>query len=589
MRGIPYRQGLIKPHFEPQVPMTRAFAAPVVGLALFASAFTIPVAPSAPAPREQKQSSWPMLGGTPSRNNINLTDRNIPDNFDPEKDDGILWTSALGSRSFTQPIIAGGKIFVGTNNERPRNQRDVDMMGDPVDRGVLMCFDQRTGKFLWQAVHNKLPSGVNDWEKEGIASSPAVEGNRVYYVSNRAEVVCANANGRTGKIQGKPLEYLNFATKKLVSYDDEFDADIIWSLDMVKELNVFPHNLAVCPPLVVGDIVFVVTANGVDESHIKVPSPEAPSFIALDKNTGKLLWKDNSPGKNIMHGQWGIPSYTAEPVPMVMFPGGDGWLRAFDPPTGKLLWKFDGNPKNSLYELGGTGTRNDFVTVAPVVAGGRVFIGVGQDPEHSTGIGHLWCIDLAKAVEFGAKNKNRDVSPVDDNFDPKAEVNKNSALAWHFGGEDNRQWAPRDFKFGRTLSCACVVDEVLYIGELAGYVHCFDARTGKRYWVYDTKASIWSSPYYVDGKIYFGNDNGDLYIFKHMAKPDDLPDPDEVAQNAPNMKAARAIRRDVRKKIEEYILIHKAELDAPIRTTVSVAGGVLYVNTEKTLYAIARR
>ena len=573
-----------------QVTMTRTFAIPVVVLALFASVFTIPVAPSAPAPPEKKQTSWQMLGGTPSRNNVNLTDRNILDNFDPAEDDGVLWTSTLGSRSFTQPIIAEGKIFIGTNNNTPRNQRDVDATGEPIDRGVLMCFDRRTGKFFWQAVHNKLESGqVNDWESVGIASTPVVEDGRVYYVSNRAEVVCANANGRTGKIQGKPLEYRDVVTKKLVRYGNDTDADIIWSFDMMKELNVFPHNLAACSPLVVGDIVFVVTGNGVDADHIKVPSPDAPSFIALDKNTGKPLWKDNSPGKNIMHGQWGIPSYAAESVPMVIFPGGDGWLRAFDPPTGKLLWKFDCNPKKSVYELGGTGTRNDFVNVAPVVAGGRVFIGVGQDPEHSTGVGHLWCIDLAKAVEFGAKNKDHDVSPVNDNFDPKAAVNKSSALGWHYGGEDTRQWSRRDFKFGRTLSSACVVDDVLYIGEMAGEVHCFDARTGKRYWVYDTKASIWSSPYYVDGKIYFGNDTGDLYIFKHMAKPDDLPDPDEAAQNAPDMKTARAIRRDVRKKTEAKILIRKIELDAPIRTTVAVAGGVLYVNTEKTLYAIGRR
>ena len=122
---------------------------------------------------------------------------------------------------------------------------------------------------------------------------------------------------------------------------------------------------------------------------------------AYDVKTGKLLWKDNSPGKNIMHSQWSSPSYADDPVPQVIHGQGDGWLRAFDPATGKLLWKFDGNPKNSVYELGGTGTKNDFVNVAPVVAAGRVFIGLGQDPEHSSGIGHLWCIDLKKAVETG--------------------------------------------------------------------------------------------------------------------------------------------------------------------------------------------
>ena len=63
-------------------------------------------------------------------------------------------------------------------------------------------------------------------------------------------------------------------------------------------------------------------------------------------------------------------------------PAATAGCAAFDPPTGKLLWKFDGNPKDAVYELGGTGTRSDFVMAAPVVADGKVYIGIGQDPEH---------------------------------------------------------------------------------------------------------------------------------------------------------------------------------------------------------------
>jgi outer membrane protein assembly factor BamB len=327
----------------------------------------------------------------------------------------------------------------------------------------------------------------------------------------------------------------------------------------------------------------------VDEGHINIPAPEAPSFIALDKKTGKLLWKDSSPGKNIMHGQWGIPSSAAEPVPQVIFPGGDGWLRAFDPPTGRLLWKFDGNPKAAKWELGGAADKNDFVNVAAVVAGGRVFIGTGQDPEHCSGLGHLWCIDLKKAVEFGARNKDADVSPVNDNFDPATAVNRNSALAWHFGGPNPIPNARRDFVFGRTLSCACVVDDVLYVGELFGELHCFDARTGRRFWSYDTKASIWGSPYYADGKVFLGNEQGDLFVFRHHAKPEEFPDPDAVFAGAPDLKAGRLAVRELRKRIEGKVLVRRVEFPAPIRSTVSVASGVLFVATENKLYAIGRR
>jgi outer membrane protein assembly factor BamB len=555
----------------------------------------IPVAvvPSA-APRlpEPKQIDWPMFGGTSSRNMINFTARDILDNFDPEKGDGILWKAELGSRSYTQPVVAGGKIFIGTNNENPRNQRDTEKnrIGEvePLDRDILMCFEERTGKFLWQAVHNKLPAGpVSDWPKEGSCSTPVVEGERVYYVSGRCTVVCADVNGMANGMQGRPLQFTERG-KRTIEYNDATDADILWEYDMRKELNVFPHDKAASSPLIVGNALFVVTGNGVDANHLNVTNPDAPSFIALDKRTGKLLWADSSPGKNIMHGQWSSPSFAAEPVLMVIFPGGDGWLRAFDPPTGKLLWKFDGNPKKAVHELGGLGTKNDFLA-CPVVSNGRVYIGLGQDPEHSTGTSHLWCIDLKRAVEFGKTNKDADVSPVNDNFDPNAAVNKRSALAWHFGGPDKRPWMPRDFLFGRTMSNVCVVGDVAYCAELHGYLHCLDARTGTHHWMYDTKSSIWGSPYYADGKVFLGSDQGSVFIFRHKEKPEEFPNPGPALAAAPNAKAARKVLRELHQEIEKKVLLRKIEFDAALRTTPTVANGVLYVNTEKTLYAIGKR
>ena len=89
----------------------------------------------------------------------------------------------------------------------------------------------------------------------------------------------------------------------------EIDADVIWSYDMMDELDVFPHNLATCSPLAVGDLLILETSNGVDEGHIHIPSPDAPSFIALNKHTGELVWEDASPGENILHGQWANPAY----------------------------------------------------------------------------------------------------------------------------------------------------------------------------------------------------------------------------------------------------------------------------------------
>jgi outer membrane protein assembly factor BamB len=531
-----------------------------------------------------KPGEHPMFGGSPDRNMVNLTGKFAPAVLAKLDDEGkltpaegvsIKWQGELGSRAYGGPVVAGGKVYVGTNNERPRNPRDTlknaDGEVEPIDKGVLMCFDEATGKLLWQAVHDKLPGGlVVDWPKEGVCSTPVVEGNRIYYVSNQCRVVCLDVNGLADGNQGPITNEPNA---------DPTDADFVWELDMLGSLGVFPHNMAACSPLLVGDVLFVVTANGVDEGHINIPAPDAPSFLAIDKNSGKVLWKRNDPGRQIMHGQWSNPTYGVfNGVGQVIFPGGDGWLRGLKPETGELLWQFDCNPKKSRYELGGTGTKNDFIGT-PVVYDNKIYIGVGQDPEHFSGIGHFWCIDPTKATKPG-----QDISPKNDNFDPKAPENKDSGLVWHYGGEDRRKFVPRDFVFGRTMSTASIVDDVVYIAELQGFVHCLDAKTGKKYWQHDLKGAIWGSTYYVDGKVYLATEGGDLFCYKHEKQPkvmDDLDIPD-----AKDVRDYNKLRRAKRTEVEKAYLLGKSEFDAAIRSTPVVVNGVMYVMTEKALYAL---
>jgi outer membrane protein assembly factor BamB len=441
--------------------------------------------------------SWPLFGGSINRNFVNLNEKNLPTEWALKKgkEKNVKWSAQLGSKAYGGPILSGDKIFIGTNNEVPR---DPAITGD---KGVMMCFRQSDGEFLWQIVHDKLVKGrVWDWPKEGICSSPMVEGNRLYYVSNRCEVVCADTEGLANGNQGITDE----------KYKGKKDGDIIWSLDMIGKLNVFPHNLSTSSPMIVGDILYVVTSNGVDKDHITIPSPKAPSFLALNKKTGEVLWQNNFSSAHVLHGQWSNPVYTETGgVPQVIFPGGDGWLYSFNPKDGSLVWKFDCNPKKAVWKLGGGGTRNNIVAT-PVVWEDKVYVGVGQDPEHGKGVGHLWCVDIAKAM----KAKDKDGSPRDDNFDPKAPVNKGSALVWHYGGEDPKGEF-REYKFGRTLCTCAVHDGLCYTADLDGFVYCFDAHTGQKYWEHDMGIDTWCSPYWVDGHVYIGNEYGEVLVFEH--------------------------------------------------------------------------
>lgn len=450
-----------------------------------------------------------MWGGTPARNMVS-SETNLPTKFDPNSGLNVKWTAALGAQTYGNPVIAGGKIFIGTNNQSLRNPKQGG------DRGVVMAFRESDGKFLWQHANPKLASGrVNDWPQQGVCSSAFVDGDRLYYVSNRCELVCLDTEGFLDAENDGP-----FTSETDTS---GIDADVVWKLDMMGELEVFPHNLATSSPLVVGDLVFAVTGNGVDEGHIHIPSPLAPSFIAVNKQTGKLVWEDNSPGEKILHGQWSSPSYgVIEGVPQIIFPGGDGWLRAFEPETGKLIWQFDCNPKDAVWVLGGAGTRNNLIAT-PVIHDNKVYIAVGQDPEHGEGIGHLWAIDATKRGDI-----------------------TESGLVWHRGNKD----------FNRSISSVAVQDGLLYTADLSGFVYCLNAQTGEHYWTYDAYAAIWGSPYAVDGKVYIGDEDGDIAVLKAGKQKE---------------------------------LLYEVNMGSAVYTTPVAKNGVLYVTNRAMLFALAMK
>ena len=122
-----------------------------------------------------------MWGGTPHRNMISAeknppTEWDVGDKDDPADNKNIKWEAALGSKSYGNPVIANGIVFVGTNNEGKYDPKYVNPDGTAIDGGVLMAFDEKTGKFLWQQYYAKLPAGrVNDWPGEGLCSTVYVE------------------------------------------------------------------------------------------------------------------------------------------------------------------------------------------------------------------------------------------------------------------------------------------------------------------------------------------------------------------------------------------------------------------------------
>jgi outer membrane protein assembly factor BamB len=498
---------------------------------------------------------WPQWGRTTHSRNMYSPEKGLPAKFDPGKfksgteevdlktTKNVKWVAKLGSQSYGNTTVAGGKVFVGTNNDSPR---DPQHQGD---RSILMVFDEKTGELLWQLLIPKLKSGkVNDWENLGLLSSPTVEGDRVYIVTSRCEVMCLDVNGQANGNDGPFKDEAKYAvldTGLPPAKIGPKDADIIWKYDMMDELGVFPHNASNCSVLVLDDLVYACTSNGQDWTHSNIPSPLSPSFVALNKKTGELAGEDDANiGPRIFHGQWSSPSAgEVNGKKLVFFGGGDGWCYAFEPKpvkegdTGllKTVWKADCNPPEHKKTPDGKTIRYPAaegpseINATPVLYKNRIYIAVGQDPEHGEGVGNLVCIDATKT----------------------GDVTKGGIL-----------WQYR--KIHRSISTVSIdpATGLLFVGDFSGFVHCLDAETGNPYWVHDMKAHMWGSTLLADGKVYVGDEDGDLVVLAATKEKNVLSrmSIDGREQDGPN-------------------------LGAPVYSTPVVANGVIYIASNTHLYA----
>jgi outer membrane protein assembly factor BamB len=237
----------------------------------------------------------------------------------------------------------------------------------------------------------------------------------------------------------------------------------------------------------------------------------------VNKATGKLVWSDNSPGSRILHGQWSSPSVgTIGGVVQLVSAQGDGWVRGFEAATGRKLWEFDANPKDAVWPK----TRNDLIAT-PVIAGDRVYIGTGQDPEQGEGIGSFHAIDATRRGDI-----------------------TQSGRVWRFG----------DIR--RTVSTAAVFEGLVYISDFSGFLYCLEAESGKELWKHDLFSAVWGSPMVADGKVYLGDEDGDVVVL--------------------------ALGREKR-------LLAEPNMGGSVYGTVTPARGTIFLNTQSRLFAIAAK
>jgi len=111
-------------------------------------------------------------------------------------------------------------------------------------------------------------------------------------------------------------------------------------------------------------------------------------------------------------------------------------------------------------------------------------------------------------------------------------------------------------KINRSISTVSIYNGLVFVGDFSGYIHCLDAETGQVYWVHNTGAHLWSSTLAADGKLFFGNEDGDATV----------------------MEAGKTLK-----------VLSKVNVDAPIYGTPIVANGVMYIASQTHLFAIQKK
>jgi outer membrane protein assembly factor BamB len=480
----------------------------------------------------------PQWGQAWSRNMVS-DEKGLPDSFDPATGRNIKWKASLGTEAHSTPIVAGGRVYIGTNNGEPRDPKHQG------DRGVLMCFDERSGQFLWQLVVPKRTEDVYyDWPQSGISSPVTVEGDHVYLVSNRGEVMCLDARGMADGNNGPFQDEGAHMTPREAETRLEpglLDADIIWLFDLTTGAGIWSHDAAHSSILIAGDYLYLNSGTGVDNTHKKIRAPDAPSLVVLDKRTGRLIARDREHiAPDIFHSTWASPSMAqVQGRPLIFFAGGNGILYAFEtvdshrvsqasngqfPLPLKKVWQFDfdpGAPKTNVHRYNSNrqeGPSNFYGM--PVYNHECIYLAGGGDVFWGKNEAWLKCIDATRTGDITS-----------------------NGVFWSYPLQKH------------VLSTAAVSQGLVFIADCGRTFHCIEAKSGKACWTEAIRGEAWASPLVADGKVYLGTRSGAFYIFA----------------------ASR-----------EKHLLSTLDLGAPISSTTTAANGVLYVATMTHLYAVQK-
>ncbi len=338
--------------------------------------------------------------------------------------ENVRWRAPLPAPGNSTPIVWGTRVFITQATDGGRQ------------RG-LWCFDRKTGALLWQregtvagteTTHERNPQG---------SSSPVTDGERVVAWFGSAGVVCYG-------LEGKEL----------------------WRRDLGPQRHIWGWGSS---PVLQGNLCFLNFG------------PGEPSFLlALDKNTGREVWRVAEPNANsgetkpgedkpVWAGSWSTPLWIQAGGRDELILSWPNRVLGFEPASGRELWSCTG--------------LNPLVYTSPL-----------YDP--STGI----------VVTMGGFN--------------------GMALAVKAGGSGDVTLSRRLWHQDRTrqrIGSGVIHEGFIYVLDDPGVAECVELETGKGLWEERLRGPAatsdnWSSMVVADGRLYAINQGGDAFVLRANPK-----------------------------------------------------------------------
>jgi outer membrane protein assembly factor BamB len=356
--------------------------------------------------------NWPAFRGP--LGNGKSSEKDLPTAWSPTEN--IKWKLKLAGPGSSSPIIWENKIFLSQSLNKEGSER------------ALLCIDRKDGKVLWQKSVNFQGKEPTHSTNPYCSGTPVTDGSKVIVSFGSAGIYC---------------------------YD--FEGNILWNKDLGKCIHLWGNSSS---PILYKNLVILNFGPG-----------ENSFLLALDKATGKEIWRANEPGGSPATekgqdwlGSWATPVlHTKGDATQLIMP----WpynIKSYNPDNGQLLWTCKGLTK--------------LVYTSPLIEKDTVVVMSGY---HGS----------AMAVKTDGKG---DVT------------------------ESHKLWL-NTAKNPQRIGTGIIHDNYLFMANAGpGNIQCIDIHTGKDLWENQRLgANHWGSMIYADGKLYATDQNGDTFILE--AKP----------------------------------------------------------------------